>query len=253
MTAPADPLHESALKIKWADKRIKKIDVLAHNYVQAGPFQIVIERERDAGEKRAKIRFVTDIPDDLLDETNAALGNLRSSLDSVAWAVANRLGDPRFPKNVSFPIGESQEAFESTGMQGKIKQVGADWAAFVNALKPYRGGNDVLYDLHTFNNADKHRTLTRIGQASAEGMAFTASFVSKMSFNAAMFGFALEDGDTLVTVSESDPDPDVKLPIAVAFCELGPDKVRGKPVVATLKNFSDTCKLIVAEARKVLF
>ncbi len=245
-----DPLAEANLKIKWADKRIKKIDVLAHNYIHNGCFRVDIEHDAEAGKKHAKLRLVGDIPDDLIDETHAALGFLRGSLDSIAWAVANRSGPPKHPKTVAFPVGESQQAFESAGTQGKIEQVGADWAAFVATLKPYRGGNDLLYDLHTFNNADKHQTLTRIGQNS-DLSSFRAQWQGEVSFNVAMFGFALDDGDILVTVNESDPDPMLKLKMGIAFCEVGPDKIRGKLVVATLKQFSSLCAGIVKAARSL--
>jgi hypothetical protein len=153
-----------------------------------------------------------------------------------------------YPKNVNFPVAESREAFESTGMQGKIKQIGADWAAFVATLKPYPGGNDLLFLLHSYCNADKRRVLTRVGQVS-NSTSFSGAFQNQISFNFGTFGFGLEDGDTLVTVAESDVAPKVELSVAVAFCEVGPDKVRGKPVVATLKQFSDLCTALVNAAR----
>ena len=249
-----DPLAEALQKIKWADKRIKKVGVLAHNYLREGAFEIIIQCDTEAGKKHAQLRFLADIPDDLIDETHAALGNYRGSLDSVAWAVANRLGPPKVPTNVSFPVGESQEAFESTGTQGKIEQVGADWATFVKTLKPYRGGNDLLYDLHAFNNADKHRVLMRIGlQSNLASFSASATLGKQISFNMSMFGFALEDGANLVTVSELDPDPNIQLAVGIGFCETGPDKPRGKPLIPMLHQFSHLCKNIVEGARRALF
>jgi len=238
------------LRVKWANKRIKKVDVLAHNYVNGGrAFRIEIAHDQAVGKKRAIIKFLEDIPDDLIAETHAALGFLRASLDAVAWAVANRFGAPKYPKNVSFPVAVSQKAFE-VGMQGKIRQIGDDWVAFVAMLKPYKGGNDLLYDLHDFNNADKHRTLTRVGQNS-DVASFSAPIIGETSFNVAMFGFALGDGDMLVTVGEFDPDPIVKLQLGISFCEVGPEAIRGNPVVSTLKAFTGLCEGIIDATRSL--
>jgi hypothetical protein len=46
---------------------------MANNYVQAGPYEIVVEHDLGAGKKHAKLRFISDIPDDLLGETHAAI------------------------------------------------------------------------------------------------------------------------------------------------------------------------------------
>jgi hypothetical protein len=37
--------------------------------------------------------------------------------------------------------------------------------AAIDALKPYKGGNDVLWQLHELNNVDKHRLILTVGSA----------------------------------------------------------------------------------------
>src|SRR5438132_5583994 len=37
--------------------------------------------------------------------------------------------------------------------------------AAIDALRPYKGGNDVLWQLHELNNVDKHRLILTVGSA----------------------------------------------------------------------------------------
>ena len=63
-----------------------------------------------------------------------------------------------------FPIAHSQAKYED---RQKKDLKGATKAAItaVDAIKPYKGGNDTLWLLHALNNIDKHRLL--IATASA--------------------------------------------------------------------------------------
>src|ERR1700685_2670955 len=99
-----DPLADARLKVKRADKHVKKVDVLAHNYVQARPFEVRIEHDTATAQKLARLHFLREIPDELAEEAHIAIHGFRSALDSVAWSVANRGGVPVNPKTVTFPI-----------------------------------------------------------------------------------------------------------------------------------------------------
>jgi hypothetical protein len=246
----ADALSDATLKIKRADKHVKKADVLAHNYIQTRPFELFLEHDANAAQKLARLRFVRDIPDALAEEAHIAIHGFRSALDSLAWAVANRGGAPASPKAVTFPIAETEVLFKSASFQGPINKLGSDWATFVAAQKPYPGGNNDLVTLHKFDIADKHRYLTRIGQMSMPSL-LGASFSHSMSFNVAALGFALEEGMMLVTVGENDPDPHVQLTLQVGFCEI--EGTIGKPLTPTLKSFSQMCTTIVNDAARALF
>jgi hypothetical protein len=90
--------------------------------------------------------------------------NLRTALDHLAYHLA-QVGNPTVEpsRDVSFPISRDAETHESR-KAGKVKGMREDAKKAIDALKPYKGGNDALWLLHDLNNTDKHRFLLTVGQ-----------------------------------------------------------------------------------------
>jgi hypothetical protein len=63
---------------------------------------------------------------------------------------------------VYFPIFDSAQKYES-GKTGQIKGMRQDAIDAIDAIKPYKGGNDALWQLHKLNIVDKHRLLVTVG------------------------------------------------------------------------------------------
>lgn len=63
-----------------------------------------------------------------------------------------------------FPIGGSREDFEKTGI-GKIKRLSAAAQKRICGLKPYKGSNDPLWQLHQLDILDKHVVLVPVAAA----------------------------------------------------------------------------------------
>lgn len=65
---------------------------------------------------------------------------------------------------VYFPFSKSEERYHERKV---IKLKGAKKVAIdvMDQIKPYKGGNDVLWRLHQLNNIDKHRLLLTVGGA----------------------------------------------------------------------------------------
>jgi len=248
-----DPLDDAAKKLKWAKKQIKNADVLVHNYCQARPWTIQLDRQSEPGKKVARLRFKDEVPEDAIEAVHVAIGWMRSALDSLAWAVACRYGPPLDPRIVKFPIFESRETFESVAEQRKIRELGADWQAFIGVLKPYPGANDPLVALAKLNNADKHRRLSRVSAVNAGG-GFDAGQITsgQLSFDVTFLVGALDDGQMVVTVGEQDPDPKIDFSLKIAFAEAG--KVADKrPAIEVLRQFARTVDDVIERGRRKLF
>ena len=84
-----------------------------------------------------------------------AIHNLRSALDLAICELVAK--DTRWCK---FPFHPTAEKLISAVTKGAIKVSGpAVVDAIINIIKPYKGGNDLLYALHDADIDDKHRLL----------------------------------------------------------------------------------------------
>ncbi len=91
------------------------------------------------------------------------LHTLRSSLDLMMSEIA-RIND-KPTKNVYFPFGKSREIFEQE-LKKKTESLPDNVHNLLCSLKPYKGGNKLLWALHDWNRLDKHVSIVAITQIS---------------------------------------------------------------------------------------
>lgn len=96
-------------------------------------------------------------------EFGAYLNTIRTSLDILATALARRY-DIGKPDQTYFPIANSEAEFAMGNFKGAkfVKGLPQPQQAFIKNLKPYRGGNDVLWTLHQLDIMRKHRRLLTV-------------------------------------------------------------------------------------------
>ena len=90
-----------------------------------------------------------------------------SALDHLAYQlVGSDTNDAHpNPERIYFPIGNSFKDYEdrTQGKQGWMQGALRDTFLAIDALKPYKGGNDQLWMLYRLNNIEKHRLLITVG------------------------------------------------------------------------------------------
>jgi hypothetical protein len=93
-------------------------------------------------------------------EVGAHINSIRSSLDVLATALAYRYQVPK-PEDVYFPVAGSEASFKSGGYKGAdlVKGLPAPERTIIESLKPYQGGNDLLWSLHRLDIVRKHKRL----------------------------------------------------------------------------------------------
>jgi hypothetical protein len=93
-------------------------------------------------------------------EAGAYINAIRSSLDILAATLAQR-HCPALVDDAYFPVVQSPEVFAACRYKGHklIKALPATERAIIEALKPYKGGNDPLYALHLLDIVRKHQRL----------------------------------------------------------------------------------------------
>jgi len=97
-----------------------------------------------------------------------AIQNLMTTLDHLAYqVVCNDTGDaPPNPNWIYFPIADDAAKYEAK-KHGKMKGASQKTFDVIDTLKPYKGGNDLLWTLYRLNNIEKHRMLLTVGSQAA--------------------------------------------------------------------------------------
>jgi hypothetical protein len=80
---------------------------------------------------------------------------------------------------VAFPIARSLKRYEEIKPR-KLRGVRKDAIDAIDALKPYKSGNNELWFLHALNNIDKHRLVLTVGHDHLfSGEGFDGGFLLK--------------------------------------------------------------------------
>jgi hypothetical protein len=90
--------------------------------------------------------------------------NLRSALDHLAQQLVE-VGSPgaKPSRHTGFPIFGSANEYQG-GKARKVEGMRKDAIELIDHVKPYKGGNDLIWRLHSANNVDKHRFLVTVAE-----------------------------------------------------------------------------------------
>jgi hypothetical protein len=95
-------------------------------------------------------------PFEILSVAGDVIHSLRSALDHLAYQLAI-VGSGKTPtRKVEFPIAKDRDTYEAEKAR-KVEGIRPDAVEAIDALKPYKGGNDALWRIHELDNIDKHR------------------------------------------------------------------------------------------------
>jgi len=86
------------------------------------------------------------------------------TLDHLAYQlVCKDTNDaPPNPNWIYFPIADDQAKYDAK-KHGKMAGAATRTIAAIDALKPYHGGDELLWSLYRLNNIEKHRLLLTVG------------------------------------------------------------------------------------------
>jgi hypothetical protein len=95
-------------------------------------------------------------PFEILSTAGDVIHSLRSALDHLAYQLAI-VGSGKPPsRRVEFPIAKDRDTYEAEKVR-KVQGIRPEAVKVIDDLKPYKGGNDVLWRIHELDNIDKHR------------------------------------------------------------------------------------------------
>jgi hypothetical protein len=245
-------------KVERAKKHIEDLHASLEAFWKTNPNRIRFQDDVKAGERSYYLVTAKDIPLDILNVIGDALHNLRSALDHTAYAFPLATGGKRGWNQ--FPIVDSAAKYMSADVRGKVQTFREDVVKALDALKPYKGGNDTLWRLHELNKIDKHRLLltasitnTARSMTPTERSEITIRFTNQsnadpLTLVRALKGITpvpLNAGDKIYTVPHSEMEQYMQFHFDVAFNE--PQIIQCKPVIETLHEMAKIVGHIVLE------
>jgi hypothetical protein len=146
------------LKVRRASEHLAELDNAVVEFLLRRPYSVyVIETDDPSGRFEHRARVRDSPPDSISILAGDTVHNLRAALDHLIWALVRVAGnEPSF--RTQFPIGQDEKSYRVAVK----KQAGGLTAEMLNTLhgcRPWRGGNDALFDIHHLDIVDKHRLL----------------------------------------------------------------------------------------------
>ena len=252
MPTAAERLRHVTAKLDRAKQHIRDLERLHDAFIKSNPYKVATKRDSNTRKLIYYLASVEQPGDHIATTVGDALQNLMSALDHLAYQLvcAGTGRDGPF-YYVYFPIADGAAEYE-TEKSRKIRGMRPDAIRAIDAIKPYKGGNDFLCRFSKLNNVDKHRLVITVGSAfhslnlgahmhqsmqkmlADKGVAFPAlDFYVRPADRL----FPLKVGDELFIDS---PDAEVNRKMQFVF-ELAfgePPIVEGEPLLQTLHQFA---------------
>jgi hypothetical protein len=157
-------LRHVVLKIQRAQEHAARLHEHLRAFLAATPYKVAARRDNLSRKPIYFVAAVEPVPDVIPLVAGDALQNLMAALDHLAYQLVckDTNDQPPNPNWIYFPIADDQAKYDAR-KTGKMAGARSTTIAAIDALKPYRGGDDVLWSLYRLNNIEKHRLLLTVG------------------------------------------------------------------------------------------
>jgi hypothetical protein len=256
MTAD-DRLALIRVKVERAKEHVRDLEIEVRSFLVANPYVVEFKRDAQTGEAIHYVISVRETPITMTAIIGDVLHNLRSALDHLAYQLVIVSGATP-SKQTYFPISDDATKYKVEA-PGKITGMSKTAVKAIDAIKPYKGGDDMLWRLHRLNIIDKHRALITVGSAlrslniGAYGFRRMQRELSSEPYWTEIVDmppldafykvadrlFPLKEGDVLFIDKDPDPEVDEQMHFRfdVAFGESG--IAEGEPLLETLSGMAD--------------
>lgn len=247
------------LKIARAKEHMAELRVELDTFLRNNPYKVSVKRDKVS---RRPVYFVSEaleVPEKIPLIIGEVIQNLRSALDNTAYWLFSKTSNGDGGK-IYFPISEDIKKYEEE--KGKRTEgISQEARDLIDSFLPYKGGNDVLWQIHKLNNIDKHRLLVTVG-ASFGGLnlgAVMTQYMKKtfpdqvgnfpglppMFLNPADKLFPLKVGDQLfIAGPDAEEIPNMQFRIDVLLSE--PGIIEGYPIQSTLEGMIEETEKIIS-------
>jgi hypothetical protein len=159
----SDRLEGVKAKVDRAKLRFDELNAALDAFFRTNPYEVGTRRDPQTRRLIYYLVSVRAVRPEISVIAGEVLQSLRSALDHLAYQLVLVGTGQSGPFNyVYFPIFDSAAKYKA-GKLGQIKGMRQDAIDAIDAIKPYKGGNDTLWRLHKLNIVDKHRLLVTVG------------------------------------------------------------------------------------------
>jgi hypothetical protein len=238
-----DDLLDAQAAIDWAVSDLPILQAKIDAWLNDAPYTLFGDLDSKPGEKIIRLRNVKLIPAIINAEAGVILHSIRSSLDILAVALAERNGATG-PKDVYFPVWKDVAAFTNPRDKTieKIKRLSTADQAVIKDLKPYKGGNDYLFALHDLDITRKHRRLVSVFSGLSAILISAGAARDGVKFVPVWQGFKNEA--ILATAPARASESHIHLDLEIRFTE--PRIVSHRPLIKILREFASLAESIIA-------
>jgi hypothetical protein len=160
------------VKVERAKKHLRDLDAELMDSRNDSLYAILADVDLHSGQTSQKGKTLRRFPFNAMATAGDVIHNLRSALDHLAHQLV-WVGSGHAPtRQVEFPIAKDMASYERDKVR-KVEGMSIAAVKAIDALKPYRGGNEYLWRILELDNTDKHRTIFTVGQDTL----FTADWI----------------------------------------------------------------------------
>jgi len=221
-------------KINRASKHIDDLAAACKTFINATPFVLDRETDPSTGYYRFRLIDIKEPPREIALIAGDAVHNLRSALDHLAYQLVLANGGTPL-KQTCFPIFDDIAKYQRMDAN-KVRGMSQAARDAIDAVKPYKDGNNALYTLHELDIADKHHalliTLVAVGEASIEVNASLPNFKAP-PFALPNFQTPLNDGDVFFVCGPG-VENQTRIDFDIALCE--PEIIKGRPMARMMRQ-----------------
>ena len=232
-------LEDAYSKLEWVTLQLPIISAKLQSFVDSKPYRFWSEPDLKRGGTLYKLKMIKKVPTEIAVPISNCLHQTRSSLDhlAVALAVRNKVENTRY---VMFPINKSKVTFMENGIE-KIKKLSAVDIEKIKSLKPYKGGDNLLYALNELNNVDKHNQPLLLNGYTAS--VSIANGFGSIETKQDAWGH-LDKERTLLWIGEGG-HYDFRCSVGISFQEVGQDP--SLPLTHALESFVNRVKFVLQQ------
>jgi hypothetical protein len=266
MSSAEETLALIRTKVERAKEHIRDLEVEIRAFLATKPYEVSAKRDPQTRRLLYYVASVRETPIKIATVTGDVIQNLRSALDHLAYQLI-LVGGGTPDRRSAFPITDTDDPAQyKANRTGKVKGMRQDAIDAIDALNPYKGGNDTLWRIHKLNNIDKHRAVLTVGSAYNSFNAgahmhrlwpphikekFPVLPVLNVFLRPANRQFPLKQGNILFRdAPNAEVNEQMQFVFEVAFGE--PQVIEGEPLLPTLVQMSDYVDNLIISFKPLL-
>lgn len=235
-------LAEHFARLDWVRGEIDKLAKELAEFAASDPIQVIwhFEIPQCNPWRIYRTKQVAHLPQVTQIHAGVIINELRAILDALACALAVRNGHDNV-KGTYFPTGQTKEIFDDQ-LKRKTKKLSAQDRDTIATLRPFLGGNDLLYALHSSDIIRKHqRLIVLTGNVENFSMGSNRGW----SLDGSKFDYIKAGQPIGEPFARLAPDYHIEFRFSVVAVFAEPDAIKSKPVVTVLNDFAGAVESIL--------